>query len=130
MNKTLAEYVRETRLAKRFTTTDVERNSGGRISDSYISRIENGQVANVSYDKLDALAAGLQIPIDEIHRIARGLPPEGPKEKLEILAETFDGRDLTEKDWADIEAVVRVLIEQKRLKSAPGERTTGKKTKD
>ena len=88
-----------TRLAKRFTATEVERNSGGKISDSYILRIENGQVANVSHDKLDALAEGLQVPHDEVHRIARGLSPEAPKEKLEILAETFDGSDLTEKDW-------------------------------
>ena len=128
MNKVLAEYVRQTRLAKRFTATEVERNSGGKISDSYILRIENGQVANVSHDKLDALAEGLQVPHDEVHRIARGLSPEGPKEKLEILAETFDGSDLTEKDWAEIEAVVRVLIEQKRsVRSAAGEPLTVKK---
>ena len=130
MSKQLAEYVKETRLGKRFTTTEVERNSGGKISDSYISRIEAGQVTNVSLDKLDALAEGLQVPRDEVHRIARGLSPEAPKEKLEILAETFDGRDLTERDWAEIEAVVRVLIEQKRsVKPASGERSTKKKGK-
>ena len=129
MKGQLAEYVRKTRLAKRFTATEVERNSGGKISDSYISRIENGQVTNVSFDKLEALAEGLQVPRDEVFRIARGLSPEAPKEKLEILAETFDGRDLTESDWAEIEAVVRVLIEQKRLiKPASGERSK-KKTK-
>jgi transcriptional regulator with XRE-family HTH domain len=114
MNKALAEYVRKTRLGKRLSTIEVERNSGGKISDSYVSRIERGEYANVSIDKLDALAEGLQVTPEEIHRIARGLSPEGPKEKLEILAETFDGSDLTEADWAEIEAVVRVLIEQKR----------------
>ncbi len=130
MNKVLAEYVRQTRLAKHFSATDVEKNSGEKISDSYILRIENGQVANVSFDKLDALAEGLQVPKDEIHRIARGLSPEPPTEKLEILAETFDGRDLTASDWADIEAVVHVLIEQKRsVKQEPGEVAKEKKKK-
>ena len=131
MSKPLAEYVRNTRLAKRLSTIDVERNSGGKISDSYVSRIERGEYANVSIDKLNALAEGLQIPPEEIHRIARGLPAEAPKEKLEILAETFDGSDLTELDWAEIEEVVRVLIEQKRSvrSAAPVRRPPKKKDK-
>ncbi|MEO7672980.1 MAG: helix-turn-helix transcriptional regulator [Pyrinomonadaceae bacterium] len=114
MSKALADFVRKTRLANNLTTSDVERISEGAISDSYISRIENGHVANVSPDKLNALAKGLKISTEEIYRIARGLSPEGPKERLEILAETFDGQDLNDSDWAEIEAVLKILIDQKR----------------
>jgi transcriptional regulator with XRE-family HTH domain len=103
-----------TRQEKNLSASDVERASGGRISDAYVLRIENGQVANVSPEKLDALADGLGVSADEIYRIARGLPPEKPKDRLEILAETFEGQDLTEQDWAEIEAVLKTMIEQKK----------------
>jgi transcriptional regulator with XRE-family HTH domain len=111
---TLAEYVRRARVDRKLSTIDVERESGGRISSSYVSRIENGMIANVSPEKLDALAAGLGIPAEDLYRVARGLSPERPKERLEMLAETFGGDELTERDWAEIEAVVKTMIEQKR----------------
>lgn len=114
MAVSLAEFVRAKRAEKKISAGDVERNSGGRISDAYVLRIENGQVANVSPEKLDALADGLGVSADDIYRIARGLPPEKPKERLEILAETFGGEDLTEQDWAEIEAVLKTMIEQKK----------------
>ena len=114
MNKALAEFVRFARTEKKLSVSDVERNSGGEISDSYISRIENGQIANVSPDKLDALAKGLGINADDIYRVARGLEPSKSKDRMEIMAETFDGQDLTEQDWQEIEAVLRTMIEQKK----------------
>ena len=114
MKISLAEFVKKKRAEMRLSTTDVERRSGGRISDSYISRIENGHIHNVSPNKLDALAEGLGVPVDELYRVARGLDPEGSKEKLEILAESFNGKSLTESDWQEIEAVVKVLVEQKK----------------
>jgi transcriptional regulator with XRE-family HTH domain len=114
MKQSLATFVRKIRQEKKLSAGDVERASGGRISDAYVLRIEYGQVANVSPEKLDALADGLGISADEIYRVARGLPPERPKDRLEILAETFDGQDLTEQDWAEIEAVLKTMIEQKK----------------
>jgi transcriptional regulator with XRE-family HTH domain len=111
---TLAENVKATRVEKGLSARDVQRNSGGRISDAYVLRIEYGQITNVSPEKLDALADGLGISADEVYRIARGLPPETAKDRLEIMAEAFDGRELTEQDWAEIEAVVKTLIEQKK----------------
>jgi transcriptional regulator with XRE-family HTH domain len=110
----LAKFVRDKRVLKKLSASDVERNSCGRISDAYVLRIESGNVANVSPEKLDALADGLGIPADEIYRIARGLPQETPKDRLEILAETFGGKDLTEQDWAEIEAVLKTMIDQKK----------------
>ena len=52
----LAEYVKSERQKRGLSAVDLERNSGGAISDSYVSRIESGQVTNVSPEKLDALA--------------------------------------------------------------------------
>src|SRR3982751_5503885 len=114
MNKALAEYVKRVRGEKDFSLTDVERNSGGEISSSYISHIETGRVANVSPDKLDALAKGLKVSADEIYRVARGLTLEKPRDRLEILAETFNGQELSESDWMEIEGVLKTMIEQKK----------------
>jgi transcriptional regulator with XRE-family HTH domain len=116
MSISLPEFVRNIRAEKRLSVTDVERNSGGEISDSYVSRIESGIVANVSPEKLDALAKGLGISTDVIYRVARGLPAEKPIDRLEILAETFDGQDLSESDWVEIEAVLKSLIEAKKAR--------------
>jgi transcriptional regulator with XRE-family HTH domain len=69
----LADYVRRMRVQeKKFSLTDVERNSGGDIDASYVNRIENGLVTNVTPDKLRALAKGLQVFEDEIFAVARG----------------------------------------------------------
>jgi transcriptional regulator with XRE-family HTH domain len=69
----LADYVRRMRVQeKKFSLTDVERNSGGEIDASYVNRIENGLVTNVTPDKLRALAKGLQVFEDEIFAVARG----------------------------------------------------------
>lgn len=115
MNTSLAEFVRNTRHEKNLSTVDVERASGGRISASYISRIENGQISNVSPEKLVALAAGLDVIVDQLYRISIGLEPGRPKERLEILAEAFGGEELTEQDWNEIEAVIKTMIEQKKI---------------
>lgn len=75
MNKepeTLADFVRRTRLDKRFSLVDVARNSEGHISESYVSRIENGYILNVSPAKLIGLAKGLRVTEDELFTVARG----------------------------------------------------------
>ncbi len=112
----LAEFLKSERKKRKLSAVDVERNSGGAISDSYISRIENGEVTNVSPEKLDALAKGLGIPEDDLYRAARGLPPIDPDDKFEIFAETFDGKELSKSDWLEIEVVLRSLIEHKKLR--------------
>lgn len=97
--ETLPNYVRRIRTEKKLSTVDVERQSGNRISDSYVTRIENGYVKNVSPEKLKALAKGLGVSEDEIFDIARGKPlneQSGTEEKdparktLEKLPLKFD----------------------------------------
>lgn len=69
----LADYVRRVRREKGLSTLDVERNSGNRITDGYVSQIENGYVKNVSPEKLTALAKGLDVLEDDIFAVARGV---------------------------------------------------------
>lgn len=68
----LAQYVRRVRTEKGLSTTDVENNSSRKISDAYVTQIENRRVKNVSPEKLQALAKGLRVPEDEVFAVARG----------------------------------------------------------
>jgi len=54
----------------------VQRRSGGLIASSYVSRIENGYILNVTPKKLKALAKGLGVSEDQIFVITRGLGTE------------------------------------------------------
>ncbi len=70
----MADYVQRVRAEKRLSLNDVRIRSGYQIVNSYISRIENGDVTNVGLEKLSALAKGLGVPGDEIFAVARGVP--------------------------------------------------------
>jgi transcriptional regulator with XRE-family HTH domain len=73
----LSDFVRRVRSEKGLSTLDVERNSSNRITDGYVSQIENGYVKNVSPEKLQALAKGLAVSEDEIFAVARGAKTVG-----------------------------------------------------
>ena len=110
--ESLPDYVRRVRKEGGFSTTDVERQSGGAISDAYVTRIENGYVKNVSPEKLKALAKGLKRPEDEIFDVARGVNANAGIEEMRI---SFfgGGAGLSEEDWQEVMSVARSLIEQK-----------------
>jgi transcriptional regulator with XRE-family HTH domain len=88
----LSGYVRGILSQKRLSFRDVQRRSGGRITQGYVGAIVNGRYANPSVEKLKALAAGLGESEEEVFRVARGLPPapaavrEGYAEPLPSLA--------------------------------------------
>lgn len=71
-SENLPDYVRRVRVQKGFSLTDVERNSKGRIDASYVNRIENGLITNVSPEKLSALAEGLEELEETLFAVARG----------------------------------------------------------
>jgi transcriptional regulator with XRE-family HTH domain len=75
----LKEYVRRIMKLKGLTNRDVQRLSGGRITDSYVASIKIGRAENPSADKLEALAEGLGVDADELFHITCG--------RLESLAE-------------------------------------------
>ena len=70
----LSEYVRQVMKLKGLTQKDVQRMSGGRITDGYVASITTGRAKNLSVDKLIALADGLGVDADELFQVARGLP--------------------------------------------------------
>ena len=68
----LSDFVRRIRSEKNLSLMNVNRRSGGHIAGSYVSRIENGYILNVTPKKLRALAKGLGVSEDEVFAMARG----------------------------------------------------------
>lgn len=86
----LADYVKRTRKEKELSLNDVVRRAkerGHRISNGYVSQIENRYYISLTTGKLAALAAGLGVPEEEIYAVARGKPisEEGPLKELRLL---------------------------------------------
>lgn len=71
-SQALADYVVQTLSDKKLSTYDVERQSQGKINQSYVSKIKSGKVLNPSTPKQKALAAGLGVPEDEIYSLVNG----------------------------------------------------------
>jgi transcriptional regulator with XRE-family HTH domain len=72
----LSAYVRRVMKLKGLTQNDVERMSGGRITDGYVASITTNRATNLSVEKLVALADGLGVEADELFHVARGLPDD------------------------------------------------------
>lgn len=70
----LSEYVKQVMKLKGLTQKDVQRLSGGRITDGYVASISIGRARNLSVDKLMALADGLGVQLDELFHVACGVP--------------------------------------------------------
>jgi len=70
--ESLSDYVQRVRNERGFSLLDVELNSGRRISNTYVSRIENGHVTNPTRAKLQALARGLRVSPQEMYEVAFG----------------------------------------------------------
>lgn len=112
MKDALAEYVRRVRRDKNLSTSDVEKAAKGKISDAYVSQIENGYVKNVSIEKLAALAEGLSEPLDDVIGAASGRTE--PPTRFEMYAERFDAHDLTETEWQFLELHFRDQVNRFR----------------
>jgi transcriptional regulator with XRE-family HTH domain len=69
----LGEYVKRVMKVKGLTQKDVQRMSGGRITDGYVASITTGRAKNLSVDKLRALADGIGVDTDELFHVACGL---------------------------------------------------------
>ncbi|HEX5734268.1 MAG TPA: helix-turn-helix transcriptional regulator [Blastocatellia bacterium] len=68
----LSRYVRRTMRQKRLKVRDVELQSGGQISNGYVSGIMSGSVTNLSIDKVKALARGLGVDVHEVLDVVCG----------------------------------------------------------
>jgi transcriptional regulator with XRE-family HTH domain len=68
----LSRFVRRTMSQKQLKVRDVELQSGGTISNGYVSGVMSGSVTNLSIDKLKALARGLGVDVHELLDIICG----------------------------------------------------------
>ena len=69
----LSRYVRRILAEKRLSFRDVQRDSGGGITQGYVGAIVNRRYVNPSVEKLKALARGLGESEENVFRVARGL---------------------------------------------------------
>ena len=68
----MGRYVQRLLQQKKLTLREVERQADGQITNSYISKILNGTVTNLTVEKIAALARGLGVDGREIFEIAYG----------------------------------------------------------
>ncbi len=101
--KHFADLVKALREAQGFTLAEVETNSGGMITDGYISKIENGHEPNITLEKLFALAKGLQVSPDLLYNAAKGeMPADNPKIEIALAV-------LREMSQTELSAAIKML---------------------
>ena len=66
----LSRYVRRVMREKRLKQREIERRSGGKITDGYVADILCGRAKNPSVEKLSALASGLGVDPYELFAVA------------------------------------------------------------
>lgn len=115
----LSEFVRRVMKLKGLTQKDVQRLSGGRITDGYVASINVGRATNLSVEKIRALADGLGVDADTLFHVACGTPDDQLKktytgDALRIL-ETVQ-MAVTSQDVGEIlNQAVRMSPAQRRL---------------
>ena len=118
----LDEYVKRVMKLKGLTQKDVQRLSGGRITDGYVASITTGRARNLSVDKIGALADGLGVDRDELFHVACGATEElnerrkdghavDPLTILETVQKAVASPDVTE----ILDRVVRLSPEERRV---------------
>jgi transcriptional regulator with XRE-family HTH domain len=117
----LDEYVKRVMKLKGLTQKDVQRLSGGKITDGYVASITTGRARNLSVDKIAALAEGLGVDTVELFHIACGttaeldstnknVPSIDPLIILETVQKAIASPDVTE----ILNRVVRMSAEERR----------------
>lgn len=79
------------------------------ITHGYISRIVSGAAQNISVDKLQALAAGLNRPEEEVFAVARGGRTEEKIKDAAASALLYKYQQLSDRDKTEIETLLRAL---------------------
>lgn len=106
--ETLGEFVKRIREANKWSTRDVERQSGGEISNGYINLIETGNSKNPSPKKLKALAKGLRLDPEAFNPAIYQIAANSElSEKEQILLNEF--RLMDSRGQSDVVKIVRAL---------------------
>jgi len=112
-DESLSEFIRriisEENLSQRQMVERAVRR-GFRITQSYISQIMSGTATNVTIEKLQALAAGLNRPEEELFDVARG----GKIEDRVLLDAAISSllvkfRQLSDQDRSEITILLKAL---------------------
>lgn len=72
--ESLDTYVKRIMNEKGMTPEDVSRVAGNEITDGYVRSIAKKRAMNLSVEKAQALARGLDVSENELFKVARGLP--------------------------------------------------------
>ena len=89
IGENLSSYVQRIMREKGLKRSDVARNSGDKIAGSYVGRIIAGTVKNLSVEKIEALARGLDVDAHEIFTASIGRPPRSAKGEPTVDLPTF-----------------------------------------
>lgn len=134
MKEPLSEYVKRIMDDKNWGVREVERNSGGKISASHISKVLSGKAANLTASKIVALASGLKVDPHEIFFVITGCPvPESQPADMVAFADAVQklvsNPKLAEviRVWAKLPArdeaiMLRSLKLGRKLNSRPGKK--------
>ena len=115
----LSEYVKRVMKLKGLTQKDVQKMSGGRITDGYVASITTGRAKNLSVDKLMALADGLGVDTDELFHVAcgvKGLDDNGkspPQPDSLMILETVQQAVMSPTVTQILHEVVRLSSEER-----------------
>lgn len=122
----LAEFLKAKMAEQHLSTYDIARMSGDKINPNTITRILNGNIIEAKLSTIEAIAEAFKMPIEDVVRIARGLP--STPTRFEIYAETFDAGDLSEDEWNFLENYFRQHVnEWKAFKSAAANKQSSKR---
>ncbi len=101
--QSLANYVSRIMIEKKLTSYEIEQRSNKQINQSYVVKIKNNNITNVSPVKLKALAKGLGVSEEEIFSIIRGKLPDLSNlanEQLENLIRKFGQLPMSKRIYA------------------------------
>jgi len=116
---TLGQYVSRRMEDLRLSTRDLDKLTG--VSYGYISKIARDEIRAPSVEKLAMLAKGLQVPPENLFRLAGGLQPHGEGgESSDITAAVRRFAALPPDVQADLLADWEALLDRREHQASKG----------
>ena len=104
-NNRLSEFITQKMIEKRLTSYDVQQRANNLINQSYVVKLKNGDVTNLSVAKLEALAKGLDVTKEELFSIVHGGSPSSQNivnEQFQNLSQIFENLPASKRLHAQI----------------------------
>jgi transcriptional regulator with XRE-family HTH domain len=109
---TLSEYLKGQIKEKNLTAKEIERRSGGKVTDTHIGAILAGKTKNPTVKIIVGLAEGLDVDPVEVFKVATGVGVHQELWTPHSLARTID----TLVDNSELGRLVQLLVKQKPAK--------------